>query len=146
MKYRYNAEIQINVDFDLSQTIYKLNEVANVLESLFRGFIFENDNGERFDEAPAFVAILDGIELILMGPPDDVYEVYDEIENANFFCFSMKTKSPIDLETYKQYNSKVLNFLLNEELKSDNGIFIDVTFDLINFINNNSNLKCEQLT
>ena len=128
MKYDYIASVELNSNLTLSET-------ADKLTNIFCTFVFEEDEYDRFDEVPAYIAVVDDIELILLGPPDDV--------DADYFLLKLYSKKEIELGGYSHFDCEFLKSLPISNAKIEESGYVNVSEKLVNFVNQKSNeIKC----
>jgi hypothetical protein len=128
MKYDYLATVELSSDIALA-------DMAEKLTGLFEGFVFKEDVNDRFDEVPAYIAVLDDIELILMGPPEDI--------EADYYLLKLYCRKAIDLDRYYHYKNEFLQSLPTEGVKIEDGGYVNVSENLAGFINSTHELECK---
>ncbi|WP_073585521.1 hypothetical protein [Vibrio quintilis] len=143
MNYSYRAQIGISIEKGIDEENF--DKIAVNLSDIFDGFTFEQDFSDRYDDFLAvYTARYKNVEFMLIGPPID-YEDYDFDDEPDFCQLNFVFKIESDSEINVKYQCDFISGLPQNDSLFINGKRLDVSDDIIKFINNSNKLKAISL-
>lgn len=127
MKYDYIATVEI---FSHKE----IEEIAQELSWAFVGFDFVADDGERFEEVPAYIAQVKNIQLILLGAQDDI--------ESDYFILKLYCVDDLDISDYS-FDRGFLDIFPIDNPNVESTGYVDISGKMVDFINLNTDLKCD---
>ncbi|MEJ2455890.1 MAG: hypothetical protein P8103_17285 [Candidatus Thiodiazotropha sp.] len=127
MRLSYKAEIDVITGLSLEEVAKQLTNEIDIL-------VFIADESGRFEEVPAYTAMLGELEFVLSGVPEDV-------ESDGYFL-QLTSRSDIDVQEYiEKYGEKYFGGFPCDESMVDESGYVNATGEVLRFLRESSVLE-----